>query len=196
MFKGLSLHQAPPYEAPFRFFITAPIFAIIAGFYIAISDASSFSNRLSSESLSIVHLLTIGFMSMVMMGAMQQMLPVLAGVIFNNAKQNARYIHLFLTVGALLFFIGFYYSIDISLQIGILFVAISMLWFIAVVANGLKSVKNQSESVRAFNFALFRFFLVSFLERLLGCLIQEFWNTMRFLQVCMLAGCFLAGLYF
>ncbi|NPA81051.1 MAG: hypothetical protein GXO31_00385 [Epsilonproteobacteria bacterium] len=106
MFKGLSLDQAPPYEAPLRFFLTAPFFAILGGallFFVGY-DVSS------PQVLGLLHLFTLGFITLVMMGAMQQMLPVLVGVTFPNALFFAKIIHVSVIVGTLLFGFGLFFE--------------------------------------------------------------------------------------
>jgi len=159
MFKGLSLHQAPPYKAVERFFLTAPIIGIIAGVVIFFTNPDAFLHRLTPQNLAIVHLLTLGFISMVMVGAMQQMLPVIAGVDFTNPTRNARVIHTLLLIGTGLFFVGFYYSIYPALQGGVVALVIAFLWFIVVVFTELLKVDNKSESVRAFEYGFISLFI-------------------------------------
>ena len=76
--QGLSTDQAPPLSVPIRFFLTAPLFGVLAGFLIFFSDVNVLMNRFSLESIVITHLLTIGFLGFIMLGSLTQMLPVLA----------------------------------------------------------------------------------------------------------------------
>lgn len=99
--EGLSLDQAPPYSAPMRFFLTAPLFLILAGIMVAVYDPALIFERYSPIAVALVHLVTLGFMTMVMVGAMQQMLPVLAGVQFPKAGLFATVIHILMIVGTL-----------------------------------------------------------------------------------------------
>ena len=78
MFAGLSLDQAPPFDAPLKFFLTAPLFAIVAGLLLL------FSNEFTIHSqylIATIHFITIGYMIMIVFGALQQMLPVIAGAV-------------------------------------------------------------------------------------------------------------------
>jgi len=81
VFAGLSLDQAPPFRAPLKFFLVAPLFAIIAGVFTLFSD-SYYPH--TPNIIANVHLLTIGFILMSIFGALQQMLPVLAGAVFKK----------------------------------------------------------------------------------------------------------------
>ena len=92
MFQGVSLDQAPPFEAPLLFFLTAPIFAII-GVLTALLDVGSFG---------VLHAFTIGFGGFVMIGALQQMLPVVVGVKFDNPKRVSTFTFIPLAIGTLL----------------------------------------------------------------------------------------------
>ncbi len=105
-FTGLSLDQAPPLTAPARFFITAPIFAMFAAVMVFFLESSSLSSRYSSEAIALTHLFTIGVFAFVMLGALQQMLPVLAGVALPKALRVAQISHLFLVLGTLSLFFG------------------------------------------------------------------------------------------
>ena len=62
---GLSTDQAPPIAAPVRFFLTAPLFGILAGLLIFFSDAQTLMNRHSIEAIVIPHAITIGFLSFI-----------------------------------------------------------------------------------------------------------------------------------
>ncbi|MBF0612501.1 MAG: hypothetical protein HQL55_15360 [Magnetococcales bacterium] len=77
---GLHIDQAPPMRIPFQFFATAPAFMIIAGLCMAWWHGDMLLTPLVSESVTLVHLTVLGWLSMVMLGAMYQMIPVLAGI--------------------------------------------------------------------------------------------------------------------
>jgi len=93
MFKGLSLDQAPPFEAPLLFFLSAPLFGI-AGAILYLFGIGDFA---------ILHSFTIGFLAFIMVGALQQMLPVVVGVKFEQPKRVSTALFALLTPGLLLF---------------------------------------------------------------------------------------------
>ena len=75
----LSFDQSPPLAAPLRFFLTAPLFAVAAGFVIIVSGPDAMVSRWTPAVLALTHLLAAGFMLQVMLGALLQILPVVAG---------------------------------------------------------------------------------------------------------------------
>ncbi len=162
MFQGLSLDQAPPFPAPLRFFLSAPLFAVMAAMVVFFGD-SSFVNIYSPKMIATLHLFTLGFMSMVMIGAMQQMLPVLVGVTFPKPLLFAKIIHTALVIGTLLLSAGLYFGIDSFLLVSSLFLVISIGLFIAVTVYKIFLSKYSNETI----FSM-RFSLVSFLIALIG----------------------------
>jgi len=68
---GLSTDQAPPISAPVRFFLTAPLFGVLAGILMFFSESASLMNRFSMDSIVITHAMTIGFLAFIMLGAMR-----------------------------------------------------------------------------------------------------------------------------
>ncbi|MRI83438.1 MAG: hypothetical protein C6I00_03370 [Nitratiruptor sp.] len=79
MFDGVSLDQAPPFEAPLLFFLTAPLFAIVGSILL----------EYGAGEFAILHAFSIGFLAFIMVGALLQMLPVVVGVKFERPKRVA-----------------------------------------------------------------------------------------------------------
>src|SRR5487761_2310078 len=97
---GLSFQQAPPFSVPFRFFITAPPLLLAAAMLLIFDDTSLMVTRHSPAALAATHLITLGFTSMVMCGALLQLLPVLSGIALPHPTRPAWLIHVPLTLGA------------------------------------------------------------------------------------------------
>ena len=76
---GLSYSQAPPFGTPLRLFLAAPLFLILAAALALASPESWLQSRWTPHALAITHLLTLGYLGMVMAGAFLQMLPVVIG---------------------------------------------------------------------------------------------------------------------
>ncbi len=95
----LSLEQAPPISIPFRFFLTAPLFGIASGLVLIWAGEAVMVSRWSPVVLSLTHLITLGFLTMVMCGAMMQMLPVLAGSPVPGVGPVGTVSHLSLSLG-------------------------------------------------------------------------------------------------
>ena len=76
---SLSFDQAPPISVPYRFFLVAPWFGVIAGILLAVSGDDALSSRWTPEALALTHLLALGFMLQAMCGALLQFIPVAVG---------------------------------------------------------------------------------------------------------------------
>ena len=74
---GLSLDQAPPLSVVLRFFVTASLFGIVAGVLLLIFGDSVFDAS-TKEARVLTHILALGVMGPFMLGALFQMLPVIA----------------------------------------------------------------------------------------------------------------------
>jgi len=163
-FTGLSLEQAPPLDAPARFFITVPLFGVIASVVIIMSDPELLMNRYSLESIVIVHLFTIGMFAMAILGALQQMLPVLAGVSLPKAKGVATYSHLALVLGTLLMGTGLLSGSHTLLFLAEIGLGSGFLVLLAAIALAMRKVAFFTPTVKAMSFAV----SVAFLIVLLG----------------------------
>ena len=75
---GLSFEQAPPFSQPLRFFLTAPLF-LLAAAGLLVWAPEALASRWTPQALALTHALTLGFLAMSMLGALTQMLPVVAG---------------------------------------------------------------------------------------------------------------------
>lgn len=148
-YEGLSVDQAPPIAAPIRFFLTAPLFAIIAGVLMLLGDATVLTSRYATETITIAHALTIGFLSFVMFGALLQMLPVLAGVKIPKVALVSKISYFMLLFGTLFMILGMWQNISklillssLLLGSGFLILIVSMLW-------AFKGAININASMRA-----------------------------------------------
>lgn len=106
----LSLDQAPPIFVPLRFFLTAPLFGILAALTLLWGGPAAWGTRWSAVVLASTHLMTLGLLTMVMLGALMQMLPVLAGAPVPRARQVSGSLHLLLTTGTLLLAAGLLFT--------------------------------------------------------------------------------------
>jgi hypothetical protein len=76
---GLSLDQAPPLSIPATFFLTAPAAMLAAGVWLLIHAEAPLTSAWHPTTVVLTHLGTLGFLGAVMLGAMYQMVPVVAG---------------------------------------------------------------------------------------------------------------------
>jgi hypothetical protein len=103
---GLSFEQAPPFSLPLRFFLTAPLFLLAAAGLIALAP-DALASRWTPQALALTHALTLGFLAMVMIGALMQMLPVVAGSPLPAPRFVAWFSHISLAGGTVALMAGF-----------------------------------------------------------------------------------------
>lgn len=162
-FNGLSIDQAPPISAPLRFFLTAPLFAIFAGFLIFFSDVSTLVSRYSLESIVVTHAITIGFFGFIMLGALTQMLPVLAGAKIRNVKFATTYSHLLLSFGALFMFFGLLQSSTFFTSIAFVALGSGFMLILIPIALAIKGVSNFTPTVKSMANSIAFAFLIVFM---------------------------------
>jgi hypothetical protein len=153
----LSFDQAPPFAAPFRFFVTAPLFAILAGILLLWSGPGLMASRWTPSALALTHLVTVGFMMQVMLGAMVQILPVVAGANILKSLQVARIVHLAITVGALLLVLAFLTYDPLTFVMAAACLGLGVFVFIGTAAHALYSVPSATPTVRGLKLALLGF---------------------------------------
>lgn len=152
---GMAFENAPPFMAPLRFFLTAPLFAALAGLLIAVDGGDLFASRWTPGALAATHLITVGFMLQTMLGALIQILPVLAGVDLVRPLWLAQVVHLGLSAGALLLVSGFLLGQPLLLSSAALVLCLSVLIFLTVVMRAMAGVPSTSPTIRGIKFALF-----------------------------------------
>ena len=103
---GLSLDQAPPITVVFRLFFAASLFGILAGFLILFYRETIFDPT-SIGALTLTHTLTLGVMASFMLGALFQMLPVIAGVVLESPIRRSWGIQVPFTGGTLILLLAF-----------------------------------------------------------------------------------------
>ena len=104
---GLSLEQAPPISVVLRFFVTASVFGLLLGFFLIADSLGMASFLTANKSVIIIHILALGVMASFMLGALFQMLPVLAGVVIKMPTKKAMIVHTLFVIGVLTKLSGF-----------------------------------------------------------------------------------------
>ena len=95
---GLSLDQAPPLAVPVTFFVTAPVAAFAAGVLLLVEGSAALTSSWLPQTLALTHLGTLGFLAMVMLGALYQLIPVVAGSRVRGVR-SAHAVHVLLSLG-------------------------------------------------------------------------------------------------
>jgi len=104
---NLSFDQAPPLSVPFRFFLAAPVFGVLAGVLLAFRAPDVLASRWSMAALALTHLLTAGLMLQAMTGALLQFVPVAAGGNVWRPRLTAALVQVLLVGGVLMLCVGF-----------------------------------------------------------------------------------------
>lgn len=150
----LSFDQAPPISTPLRFFLTAPVFAILAAMLLFWYGPAALESRWSPLTLALTHLLVLGFLAASMIGALVQILPVVAGVDLPRARLTAGTVHFFLTIGIVSLATAFLSSQPLLFKLALLFLGAAFLWLLLASMIGLWQVSNASATLWAIRLAL------------------------------------------
>ena len=89
MRRALDYGHLPPPAVPLAFLLAAPWFGTAAGLLAAWHSGAVFASRWNPATLAVVHLVTLGFLTMTMAGALLQMLPAVAGLPLRGARRAA-----------------------------------------------------------------------------------------------------------
>ena len=80
MQRSLTYTAMPPIQVPLPFLLAAPCFALAAALLLAWQGETALASRWTPVTLAMTHLLTLGFLTMTIVGALFQLLPTVAGV--------------------------------------------------------------------------------------------------------------------
>ncbi len=155
---GLSLQQAPPISVVLRFFITGAIFGTLLAAALLFFKERVF-DIYSYQALIITHILTLGVMASFMIGALFQMLPVIAGIVLENPKKKALLTHLLFTTGVILLLGAFYSSNTILYLLSGFFLGASLLYISSIMIIKLFRLQNHSPSSKGMLLALLSFLI-------------------------------------
>ncbi len=114
-----------------------------------------FASRWMPGLLAATHLITVGFMLQVMLGALIQILPVVAGANLRAPLRVARWLHVGLSAGTLLLAAGFLLGQPGLLSAAALTLGLSIAAFLGATGRALSGVPSTSPTIRGLKFALF-----------------------------------------
>jgi hypothetical protein len=163
----LSLEQTPPLDVPIRFFLTMPIFGIFAGCFILYFGTDLLESRWSPSVLALTHLLTLGVLSMAMIGAMLQMLPILAVAPVKHTVIVSKNLHILLIIGCLSLSFAFVSKQNWLFYLALLTLSLCFFSFIYVVIYSLLKSKAKSPSISGIYLAVISLFFTVILGLIL-----------------------------
>ncbi len=91
--------QGPPLVVPVTFFLTGPLFLFAAGLFVAVRADDGIATAWAPSNVALVHLGVVGLLLFTMLGALYQLLPVVAGAVV-PAIRLAHAVHALLVLGA------------------------------------------------------------------------------------------------
>jgi len=150
---GLRMDQAPPLSIPASFFLLAPLAMIASGALLAWGGAAVATTRMVPLALAATHLGTLGFLGAVMLGALYQMIPVVAGAPV-PAVRLAHIVHILFATGVVALTTGFAIGSARWLLAAPLLLLAAIVLFLVPVAIAIVCAPTRSNTVRGMRLAL------------------------------------------
>lgn len=150
----LSFEKAPPFAAPLRFFLTAPLFGVLAGLLLVVGGGDGLASRWLPTVLAATHLITVGFMLQIMIGALVQVLPVIAGANLARPMLVARISHVGLTFGAFALAGAFLFGAPLGFRLAAIALVGTAAVFVLAAGYALYGVPSTSPTIRGLKLAL------------------------------------------
>lgn len=166
----LSFDQTPPLSVPLRFFLSAPLFSIAAAVLLFWQGPEALISRWSPFTLALTHLMTLGFLASAMLGALIQILPVVAGILIPRPQLTASVVHALLTAGTVLLAAAFWLSHPVLFKLALLFLVSAFGWLLVATAIGLwqAHAPDATATVAAIRLALAALLITILLGATLG----------------------------
>lgn len=140
---NLSFDALPPISIPFRYFITACCFVIVAALLLLMIGEQIWVSRWHPYMIMLTHMFTLGFITMVMKGAIIQMLPVISGVGVAKVTPIGTWCHMLFSIGTLAMIGGLFSTSQFLLTVAMISLTIS--FSVYIVAIGAVLFKRLSE---------------------------------------------------
>ncbi len=150
----LSLDQAPPYSVPLRFFFTAPLFGSAAALLLLWYGPAALASRWTPALLAMTHCMTLGFATMIMSGALLQLLPVLTGARVARPRLFGALIHGLLTTGVVVLAIAFLTGEQVLYMLALLLLVGATSLLVAVAGLALRRSATAQVTARTLRLAL------------------------------------------
>lgn len=174
--EGLSFDNIPAIHIPFRFFNTAPWMGVLAAVVMFFAGSDGFVSQWTPALLAITHLLTLGFMLMVMFGALFQLLPVISGEAIPYASKIVSLVHITLVLGVLLLVCGFIFQQYLFFHFALPVFLLAFITFLGSLGSLLLKNIRGGESIFSIRLAAVALLLTIFLGMLRA------WQYMGFEQ--------------
>jgi len=151
--EGLRLEQAPPLSIPLRFFLVAPVALVVAGALLVWGGDTLIWTRFGATTAALLHLGTLGFLASVMLGALYQMIPVVAGAPVPIVR-SAHVVHVALVLGVGALVLGFAAASHLGMLVAAAALGSTFVLFVAPVAVALARAPTKSATVHGMRLAV------------------------------------------
>ena len=150
----LSFEQAPPISVPYRFFLTAPVFGIVAGLILAWYGPAALLSRWSQGALAMTHLIVVDFMLQAMCGSLLQFVAVVAGANIWRPGLVAAVVHPLITTGAVLLASAFVFEMPALFLLAAATFSIALGLFLTVMAIALLKTPARGMTIHVLRLAV------------------------------------------
>ncbi|BAL24722.1 hypothetical protein [Azoarcus sp. KH32C] len=151
--QSLSYDAAPCFSTPLRFFLTAPLFGVAAG-ALLFGMPELLDSRWTPGALALTHLIAVGFMLSVMLGALFQVLPVVAGAVIPLSGTVSALVHGGLSIGAALLALGLGGGFQVMLLPAMVLLGAALTLFLIAATVGLRRAPIAQATPRDLRLAL------------------------------------------
>lgn len=151
--QGLSLDQAPPVSVVFGLFLTGALFGMLSGLLVLYYGEDIFAPS-SIATIILTHVLALGVMMSFMLGALFQMLPVIAGIVLQNPVSKSNLVKILLILGTLSLIVGFATHAGFLFLLASVLLGSSLLYVAFSMGSKLMRLSNHSASSRGMLYAI------------------------------------------
>jgi len=137
MRRALAFDNSPRLSVPLRFFLTVPVFALLASILLLVAGPQAFASRWTPYTLALTHLFTLGVLASAMAGAFMQILPVASGVNVLAPRLTSTVVHAMLTLGTLLLAAAFLLGYPLLFSLALAALLLAFAWLLVACAGGL-----------------------------------------------------------
>ena len=151
---GLSFNALPPIDLPFRFFLSAPLFIIACALLVLFSGETLWLSRWQPNMLALTHGFTLGFLTMVMMGALLQLLPVIGGIGIAKPRIIATTSHVLYCAGVIALMLSFIFAHNWLTLTALVLLSSGLGLYLAAIIWVLIKKISQGDSINGFRLAI------------------------------------------
>jgi len=152
---NLSFSALPPIDIPFRYFLTGPVFLIFIALFVLFVGQDMWFSRWHPNMLLVTHGFTLGFITVIMMGALLQILPVMGAGSLPYVRIVGGCCHTLHVLGTILLMLSFIYPYVYIKLAAMLVLLTSFSIYIIALYGLLRKNLSQSSSIIAIKLALF-----------------------------------------